>query len=259
MTYADVQRLDDGQKRMTTDRDRSLEDRDRLVLEHVGLVKSVASRLAHRLPSQVQISELISVGVLGLIDAAGRYKPSLGVPFDAFARRRVHGAMLDSLRGLDWAPRSLRKLRREVDSTLAQLRYSLGREPKEHEIAAALNVTEAQYDKMLDQLRTVDLATIRQASAMPEAQGLLEVAVDPDEGPHARLERRELREHLARALTKLPERERHILALYYDEELTLAEIGAVIGVGESRVSQLRTQAIARLRSFLSESLAAKAH
>src|SRR6185295_11293996 len=92
-----------------------IEDRDRLVMEHVPLVKTLASRLAHRLPSQVEVSELVSVGVLGLIDAAGRYKASTGVPFDAFARRRIHGAMLDSLRLLDWAPRSLRKMRRHVD------------------------------------------------------------------------------------------------------------------------------------------------
>src|SRR6185295_20021817 len=101
----------------------------------VGLVKTLANRLASRLPSQVEVSELISVGVIGLIDAAGRYKPSLGVPFDAFARRRIHGAMLDSLRDLDWAPRSLRRMQRSVDSALGQLRHELGREPEGAEIA----------------------------------------------------------------------------------------------------------------------------
>ena len=134
-------------------------------MEHVGLVKAMASRLAHRLPSQVEVSELISVGVLGLIDAAGRFKPSLGVPFDAFARRRIHGAMLDSLRDLDWAPRSLRKMRRDVDAAMAALRSELGASPRRDEIAAALNVSEPEYDRMLDQLRSADLATIRQASA----------------------------------------------------------------------------------------------
>src|SRR5262245_18725341 len=101
------------------------ETRDRLVMEHVGLVKTMAQRLAMRLPSQVEVSDLVSVGVLGLIDAAGRYKPSLGAPFDAFARRRVQGAMLDSLRDLDWAPRSLRRMRRDVDTALANLRRRL--------------------------------------------------------------------------------------------------------------------------------------
>src|SRR6478735_11911350 len=117
------------------------EMRDRLVMEHVGLVKTLAQRLAQRLPSQVEISDLISVGVLGLIDAAARYKPTLGVPFDAFARRRVQGAMLDSLRDLDWAPRSLRRLRRDVDAAIAASRRRLGREPEEADIAAELSLS----------------------------------------------------------------------------------------------------------------------
>jgi len=229
-----------------------IETRDKLVMEHVGLVKAMASRLANRLPSQVEVSELISVGVLGLIDAAGRFKPGLGVPFDAFARRRIQGAMLDSLRDLDWAPRALRKLRRDVDAAMNALRNDLKREPEADEIANALGVSEAEYDKILDQLRSADLATIRQATTDGDGASILELAIDPGEGPQTRLEREELRVHLAKAIVQLPERERHILALYYEEEMTLAEIGAVIGVGESRVSQLRTQAIARLRSILSD-------
>lgn len=228
-----------------------LETRDRLVMEHVGLVRALAGRLAHRVPAQVEVSELISVGVLGLIDAASRFKPTLGVPFDAFARRRIHGAMLDALRDLDWAPRSVRKLGRTMDGTVAKLRHELGREPEEKEIAGALNVSEAEYGKLLDQLKTAELAVIRQ-STQGEGTNSLEIAVDPGEGPYARLEREELRQLLAEAITELPERERHILALYYHEEMTLAEIGQVIGVGESRVSQLRTQAIARLRSRLAD-------
>jgi RNA polymerase sigma factor for flagellar operon FliA len=230
--------------------------RDKLVIEHVGLVRALASRLAHRIPAQVELSELISVGVLGLIDAAGRYQPSLGVPFDAFARRRIHGAMLDALRELDWAPRSLRKMRRRVDATVAQLRHDLQREPKEPEIAAALAMSEPEYERVLDQLRSADLAVIKRASS--DGRDELEVAIDPDEGPHAHLERSELRAMLAEAITELPERERQILALYYHEELTLAEIGQVIGVGESRVSQLRTQAITRLRASLGVTLKRRA-
>jgi RNA polymerase sigma factor for flagellar operon FliA len=228
--------------------------RDELVMAHVGLVKVMASRLAHRLPPQVEVSELVSVGVLGLIDAAGRFKPSLGVPFSAFARRRIHGAMLDSLRGLDWAPRAVRRLRRDVDGAIATLRRTLGREPQAAEIAAQLGVAEAEYDRMLDQLRSAELATIRQQGVDAEGRTTLEVEIEPAEWPSARLERQELRELLARAVGELPERERHILALYYEEELTLAEIGEVIGVGESRVSQLRTQAIARLRASLGAAL-----
>jgi len=230
-------------------------ERDRLVMEHVGLVKTLAQRLAQRLPSQVEISDLISVGVLGLIDAAARYKPTLGVPFDAFARRRVQGAMLDSLRDLDWAPRSLRRLRRDVDAAIASARRKLGREPEEADIAAELSLSMPEYDKVLEQLRTLEIGAVRSLdSASEDGLSHLELCIDPGEGASAQLERKEVREHLARAIQQLPERERQILSLYFQEELTLAEIGAVIGVGESRVSQLRSLALSRLRTLLRESL-----
>jgi RNA polymerase sigma factor for flagellar operon FliA len=232
-----------------------LADRDRLVVAHIGLVKALAQRLARRLPSQVEVSDLVSIGVLGLVEAAGRYRPSMGVPFDAFARRRVQGAMLDELRDLDWAPRSLRKLRRQVDSTIAQLRTSLGREPEEAECAKAMGMDGEKYGDTLEQLRTLEVAMIRQLDdAGPDHQSLLELCIDPDVGPETTLQRRELRQLLATAIGKLPERERQVISLYYDEELTMAEIGAVLGVCESRVSQLRSLAIARLRSTLTEAL-----
>jgi RNA polymerase sigma factor for flagellar operon FliA len=232
-----------------------LETRDELVMQNVALVKSLAQRLAQRLPSQVQVEDLVSAGVLGLIEAAGRYKSSLGVPFQAFARRRIHGAMLDALRDLDWAPRSLRRLRRDVDSAVASERARLGREPEESEIASALGMTVAQYERALEQLRTLELAAARELDA-PTADGtpLLEFCVDPGESAVQTIERQELRSHLAKAIGELPERERQILALYYEEELTLAEIGEVIGVCESRVCQLRGLAVTRLRTLLRESL-----
>ena len=232
-----------------------LESRDELVMQNVALVKSLAQRLAQRLPSQVQVEDLVSAGVLGLIEAAGRYKSSLGVPFQAFARRRIHGAMLDALRDLDWAPRSLRRLRRDVDSAVASERARLGREPDEQEIASALGMTVAQYERALEQLRTLELAAARELDA-PTADGtpLLEFCVDPGESAVQTIERQELRAHLAQAIGELPERERQILALYYEEELTLAEIGEVIGVCESRVCQLRGLAVSRLRTLLRGSL-----
>jgi RNA polymerase sigma factor for flagellar operon FliA len=229
-------------------------ERDRLVVAHIGLVKALAHRLAQRLPPQVEIPDLISIGVLGLMDAAGRYRADTGVPFDAFARRRVQGAMLDALRELDWAPRSLRKMRREFDLTLAKLRHELRREPTEEEIAGALNMTSAAYGLALEQLRTLELGAVRPIDDGSGEGGLLDLCFDPDEGPEVRLQRAELREHLARAIQKLPARERHILAMYYQQEMTLAEIGQVIGVGESRVSQLRSLAISRLRTSLREAL-----
>jgi len=233
--------------------------RDRLVMAHVSLVKALAQRLAQRLPAQVELNELVSVGVLGLVEAANRYQPSLGVPFDAFARRRIHGAMLDALRDVDWAPRSLRRLRRDVDAAVARLRHELGREPLEKEVASALNLSPAQYDRALEDLRTLEVATLRQLEAPGEnGETLLEVAIDPGEGAVAQLERKELRQQLANALASLPERERQILALSYDDELTLAEIGQVLGVSESRVCQLRSLAISRLRTTLRGTLQAGA-
>jgi RNA polymerase sigma factor for flagellar operon FliA len=233
----------------------SLTDRDTLVMNHVGLVKALAHRLAQRLPSQVEMTDLISVGVLGLIDAAGRYRPSMGVPFDAFARRRVQGAMLDALRDLDWAPRSLRRMRRDLDATIARLRHDLAREPDEDEIATAMSLSPEEYARVLDQVRSLDVGAIRQLDATGEdGSPLLELCMDPEEGPEAQLERNELRRLLARSLGELPERERLILAMYYEEEMTMAEIGAVIGVCESRVSQLRSLALSRLRASLRAAL-----
>jgi RNA polymerase sigma factor for flagellar operon FliA len=232
----------------------SVEARNELIVAHLGLVKVLASRLARRVPSQVEVSELVSAGIVGLVDAARRYEPSLGVPFDAFARRRVHGAMLDSLRGLDWAPRSVRRMRRDLDGAIAKLRGQSQREPTEEEIAKELNLGEAAYNRMLEQVRALDVGAVRQANPKGATSLVLELAIDPDESPYQRIERAELRKHLAQAIAELPERERKVLALYYEHELTLAEIGEVIGVGESRVSQIRTQATARLRTRLRETL-----
>ena len=148
--------------------DPGMNPRDQLVMQHVPLVKTLAQRLAQRLPSQVEVNDLISVGVIGLIDAASRYKPTLGVPFDAFARRRVQGAMLDSLRDLDWAPRSLRRLRRDVDSAIGSLRRKLGREPEEKEIADEMSLSMADYEKSMEQLRTLDVGTVRSLDAPTE-------------------------------------------------------------------------------------------
>jgi RNA polymerase sigma factor for flagellar operon FliA len=231
-----------------------VEARNALVVEHLGLVKSIARRLAQRVPAQVDVNDLISVGMVGLIDAAGRYRPSVGAPFEAYARQRIHGAMLDSLRQLDDVPRSVRRMRRHVDQAILTLRHELNREPSDAEIAARLNVSEREYDEMLDHMRGADVGTVRRVDRADGDRSVLDFAIDPEDGPQVRLERAEMKQHLAYAITELPERERQILTLYYQEELTLAEIGAVIGVGESRVSQLRTQAIARIRARLRETL-----
>ena len=230
-------------------------NRDQLVIEHVDVVKSIANRLARRLPPSVETNDLISIGMLGLIDAAGRYRPWLGVPFDAFARRRVLGAMLDELRSLDRAPRSLRRLSREVESTLGQLRSELRREPTEAEIAKAMDMSEDEYQKAIEQLRGMEFGVMRELDATDDqGEPLIALSVGDEERPDAQLERTEMKEILAASLGTLPERERTILSLYYEQELTLKEIGEVIGVCESRVSQLRSLAVSRLRVSLRETL-----
>jgi len=231
----------------------AIDESNRLVLAHINLVKALASRLAHRVPSHIELSELVSVGMMGLVEAARRFEPSRGVPFDAFARRRIQGAMVDALRDLDSTPRSVRKQRRDIDHAILRLRHSLKREPTSVEIADELAMSEDEYDRTLDQLRSADAGAVRQLETGPDGAPLIDIALD-DDGPQARLERAELRRHLADAIQTLPERERNILILYHQHDLTLAEIGAVIGVGESRVSQLRTQAIARLRATLRQRL-----
>ena len=158
-------------------------DRDALVLQHVSLVKALAQRLAQRLPAQVEMTDLVSVGVLGLIDAATRYKPSTGVPFDAFARRRVQGAMLDALRDLDWAPRSLRKMRRDLDAAISKLRHELRREPEDLEIAEAMSLSEIEYDRLLNQVKSLELGALRQLEATNQEGGsLLDLVSIPTKG-----------------------------------------------------------------------------
>lgn len=241
----------------TMDAGQDLETRDRLVMEHVDLVKQVAGRLAHRLPAHVELSELTSVGVVGLLDAAARFRPSLGVPFGAFARRRILGSMLDALRDLDWAPRAVRRMRRDVDVVTAKLRGLLGREPESHEIAGAMQVTEARYERMCETLLNADLATVRQAGVDSDGHSRVESVVDRSEAPDARVERLDEARRLAHALSALPPRERYILSLYYEQDLRLSDIARRIGVGESRVSQLRSQALGRLRLLLGRDQASR--
>jgi RNA polymerase sigma factor FliA len=227
--------------------------RDALVLAHLDLVKSVARRLASRLPAEVELTELVGVGTLGLVEAAGRFRSSRGVPFSAFARRRIHGAMVDALREADSASRAVRRGRREVDRAAAGLRHRLGAEPTSADIAAALNLSEQEYDRRLAQIRAAERTMIRLDG--PVDRDAIAGPCAEAQGPHACLERKERAARIARAVATLPERERAILKLYFDDDLTLAQIGAEIGVGESRVSQLRTQALAQLRAILSRDAA----
>ena len=188
------------------------------------------------------------------MDAAGRYRASTGVPFDAFARRRVQGAMLDALRELDWAPRSLRKMRREFDQTLAKLRHELRREPTEEEIAGALNMTSAAYGLALEQLRTLELGAVRPIDDGSGEGGLLDLCSTPTKGPRCACSGRAIRTAPGACDSEAAGARAAHPGDVLQREMTLAEIGQVIGVGESRVSQLRSLAISRLRTSLRETL-----
>src|SRR5262245_41778154 len=173
--------------RVIASRPVAIDESNNLVLAHLGLVKALASRLAHRVPSHIELGELISVGMMGLVEAARRYEPSRGVPFDAFARRRIQGAMVDALRALDSTPRSVRKQRRDIDSAIVRLRHILKREPSAAEIAGELAMSEAEYDRTLDQIRSADIGQVRQLETGPDGAPLIDIALD-DDGMHARLE-----------------------------------------------------------------------
>lgn len=232
--------------------DVSFQERDRLVLNHLSLVRKVAVGLVRRLPAQVEMNELIGEGVVGLLDAARRYRPSSGVPFEAFAARRVRGSMLDALRAADTASRRTRRMERNLKATRLNLRQTLGREPVDQEVADAMGLTRAAYARAR---RTVERAENSGFVAFEEAFGddqraLARAMGYVEEGPDVELERAEMRQQLGKALCALPDRERRVLALYYDDELTMAEIARLMGLSESRISQLRSLALSRLRTWM---------
>jgi RNA polymerase sigma factor FliA len=236
--------------------DVSYAERDRLVINHLALVKKLAAGLVRRLPAQVEVNELIGEGVVGLLDAARRYRPASGVPFEAFAARRVRGSMLDALRSLDVASRRARRMGRGIKTATDGLRQTLGREPVETEIAGALGLTQAAYVRAK---RQVERAQNSGFVPFDEVFGDDHRAfasrighVEP--GPDAAVERSQMRALLGRALAELPPRERRVLALYYEGELTMAEIAAMLGLSESRISQLRSLALTRLRAHMTAML-----
>jgi RNA polymerase sigma factor for flagellar operon FliA len=222
----------------------ALAERDALALAHTDMVRRVALRIARRLPPHVDRSDLVSVGMIGLLEAASRYRPSTGVPFEAFARRRVQGAIMDSLRELDWVPRSVRALERKAAAAASILRQQLGREPSQEEIAAEIGVETAS-----PAIASV-LHEGTPGEPLQEDVGTLEQCADPAESAEVLVLRSELTARVRREVSRLPVREQRILDGYYQHDLTMGEIGAGIGVCESRVSQLRSAAVARLRAVL---------
>lgn len=227
-------------------------DKSNLVEAYAPLVKRIAFQLMSRLPASVDVDDLIQNGLMGLLDALGRYEEGLGAQFETYAVQRIRGAMLDGLRENDWLPRSLRRDMRRIEAAIHALEQRFGRQPSETELAEALGVALEEYQHMLHEARGHQLVYLEDFNRDEDDDYLERHLVQEGANPLDLLEDADMRRRLVTAIGSLPEREQMVMALYYDEELNLREIGEVLGVTESRVCQLHSQAVARLRAGLFE-------
>ena len=232
--------------------------RDRLILTYAPLVKYVAGRLGSGLPAHVDDDDLISYGLLGLIGAIERYDPDRDVKFETYAIARIKGAIIDELRAMDWVPRSVRSRARDIERAIAGLEAKLGRAPNDEEVAKQLGMTEDELDESLSEIGRSSIAALDELWTVSSTGGDRIALIDTIEDtqgpePQSALAETEMKEALGEAIARLPEREKLVVTLYYYEELTLREIGEVLGVTESRVSQLHTKAILRLKARLAGS------
>lgn len=228
-------------------------DMDAMLHQYSPLVRRLAHQMIAKLPANVEIDDLIQVGMIGLSDALGRFDAGQGVQFETFATQRIRGAMLDELRGADWMSRSNRKQQRDIESAVHRLEQKLGRPPQESEIAKEMGMSLADYQEMLGKVRGTQLIYLEDMSGDDGDSDYLDRHV-ADEGndPLSLLEDQHMREALVEAIKNLPEREQYVMSMYYEQDMNLKEIAAVLGVTESRVCQLHSQSIARLRVKLRE-------
>lgn len=224
-------------------------EKERLVNQYVPLVKRIAYHLMAKLPASVQVDDLVQNGMIGLLDALGRFEEGMGAQFETYAVQRVRGAMLDGLRESDWLPRGIRKEMRRVEAVLQRLEHEQGRPPAESELAAALDMPLADYQHLLLEARGHQMVYIEDLAGDNEDY-LERHAAGSAPDPLALLEESDTRSALVAAIANLPEREKMMMALYYEQDLNLREIGAVMGVTESRVCQLHSQAVVRLRAAM---------
>jgi RNA polymerase sigma factor for flagellar operon FliA len=230
-------------------------EREQLIMKELPQVYYIARRIHERLPQQVPFEDLVHAGVIGLIEAVGGYDASKSVPFKPYAKFRIRGAILDSLRELDWGSRGLRHKGRQIEEAISKLSKQLGRQPEEEEIAAELGIS---IDELYQLTHKIDGAILvgQQVNSTydrSEKQDLIESAPSRDENPFEQCMRTEVKEKLAEAIATLSEKEQMVISLYYKEELTMKEIAAVMQLGESRISQLHTLALTKLRAGLQDS------
>src|SRR5687767_749063 len=229
--------------------------REQLVVAYSPLVKYVAGRMSSGLPAHVEEADLISYGLIGLINAIGRFDIDREIKFETYAITRIKGAIIDELRALDWVPRSVRARAREIERAHGKLEHRLHRTPTDEEMASELNLSVEEFQEALVKISNSTVVALDELWAVSDSSGdsvsLLDTLHDPDApDPQQILDASELKDRLADAISALPEREKLVIALYYYENLTLREIGEVLGVTESRISQLHTKAVLRLKSRL---------
>jgi len=228
-------------------------EQEKILLEHLPVVRFLARRIHERLPQHVDIEDLVSAGVVGLMDAFSKFDPDKKVQFRSYAQFRVRGAILDSLRTLDWSPRELRRKGRAVEEAIRVLTARMGRAPGEGEVAAELNVGLEEYQQLLGELKGLEIGTLHmERNEESGDEELAYVPGKPEEDPLFRCLKGELQERLTDAITHLPDRERLVMTLYYYEEMTMREIGLALGVVESRVSQVHASAVVHLRAALKD-------
>lgn len=229
-----------------------LERRDRVVLEHLPLVKAIAIRVHENLPVHVDLDDLVHAGILGLFDAASKYNPEKQVAFSSYAKHRIKGAILDSLRQLDWASRDMRRRHKQVEAATRELSVALQRNPTEAEVAAKLGVDQERWRSMMLDLRNVGLISASTRSNENEDLPAPDFPSKPETQPDSICAREQLRSVLGVAIKTLPERYQKVVSLYYTGELTMKEIGGILGINESRVSQIHKAALEKMQVVLEE-------
>lgn len=223
--------------------------RDQLIVEHLALVTAIAAHIQKSVPVHLELDDLVHAGVMGLFDAATKYRPDKKVAFPTYAKHRIRGAILDSLRQLDWASRDLRKRYKQMESVTRELTTKLQRDPTDHELASAMGLDARRWQTLMVDFRSLGLAAT-QARADRDEQTAPEMPCTPANCPDQVFAKSELRDKLSSAIQTLPQRYQQVVRLYYERDLTMKEIGGILGVNESRVSQIHKSALERMHTAL---------